>query len=284
MSEVTTPRGAELPALANLLHAPGSFAKGAVNLMLSPLGIEVVRKHKHDWSDTRNFIPFKETIDAAQQRGMSVGDYIDTVVNNIPGTTQATIDRFHALGVFEQTINTALEIGPGSGRYLEKIIAACRPSRYEIYETSAPWAAYLVQEYCVVWQPTDGGSLAATRDASCDLVQAYKVFSSIPFLPSIRYWAEMLRVTKPGGCIVFDIMTENCLDADAMKRWIGSGIDNGAYPASVPRSIATSYFENGNCTLLGSFLVPIGEGHTETLVFRKKGDDRRTAQNAAESP
>lgn len=246
-----------------------SLAKGAVNWVIGPLGMEVVRKDHHDWSDTRNFIPIEDTLAGARRAGLSVGDYIDTVLNNIPGSTQFTVDEMKKLGVFAAPVETVLEIGPGSGRYLEKTIAACSPGRYEIYETSSPWAAFLEREYDVIQQPTDGRGLTATPEDSCDLVHAHKVFSSIPFMPSVRYWGEMVRVARSGAHIVFDIMTEACLDVGTVTKWAASGIDNGAYPAAMPRAAAMDFFAAKNCDLTGSFLVPMGEGRTETFVFRK---------------
>ena len=246
-----------------------SSVKRATNFIIQPLGLEIVRKDRHDWSDTRNFIPFAETLEASRQTGMTIGDYIDTVIAGTPGATENTIRNLQSIGVFSHTIETAVEIGPGSGRYLEKVVAVCAPKRYEIYETSAPWASYLAREYKVIVQPTDGRSLAATRNGSCNLVQAYKVFSSIPFLTSLRYWAEMLRVASPGGYIIFDVLTETCLGGDTINQWIESDIDNGSFPASIPRATAIEYFSRGGCDFLESFLVPIGKGYTETFVFRK---------------
>jgi hypothetical protein len=247
-----------------------ALAKEAVNWVIGPLGMEVVRKADHDWSDTRNFIPIEETLAGARRAGLSVGDYIDSVLNNIPGATQFTIDEMRRLGVFADPVQTVLEIGPGSGRYLEKTIAAASPSRYEIYETSLPWASFLVREYHVVQQPTDGVGLAASANGSCDLVHAHKVFSSIPFMPSIKYWGEMVRVARRGAYIVFDIMTEACLDAETLRKWAASGIDNGAYPAAMPRNAALDFFAASRCDLVGGFQVPMGEGRTETFVFRKR--------------
>lgn len=246
-----------------------SLAKDAVNWVIGPLGVQVVRKGQHDWNDTRNFIPIEETLAAAKSRGMSIGDYIDGVLNNIPGATKFTMDELGRLGVFAKPIDCVLEIGPGSGRYLEKTIAACTPKRVEIYETSLPWASFLASQYHVTLQQTDGHSLAPTSDHSCDIVQAFKVFSSIPFMPTIKYWAEMLRVARSGAFIIFDIMTDACLSPETVWRWTASGVDNGAYPAAMPRSTAVDFFASAGCTLVGSFLVPMGVGQTETLVFQK---------------
>ncbi|MBI1361460.1 MAG: methyltransferase domain-containing protein [Alphaproteobacteria bacterium] len=248
--------------------SPAKRVQAAINKVVGPLGIRVVR-NRHDWSDTQNFIPLKGTLAAAQKASLSVGDYIDTVMNNIPGATRFMIDSLHKLGVFDDAVASALEIGPGSGRYLEKIVEACRPARYEIYETAKPWANYLVSRHNVILQPTDGSSLAPTADASCDLVMAFKVFSSIPFMPTIRYWLEMQRVTRPGGRIVFDVMTEDCLPPGAIATWAASGINNGAYPAVMPRRPMLALFDTAGFALVGSFRAPMGVGQTETFVFRK---------------
>jgi SAM-dependent methyltransferase len=238
---------------------------------MAPIGLKVTR---HDWSDTGNFIPLEETLAAAARAGLSVGDYIDGVMNNIPGATAATIEGMARLRVFLEPIETVVEIGPGSGRYLEKTVAACSPQRYEIYETSDAWAAYLAKTFDVIRRPTDGKTLRATPDASADLVHAHKVFSTIPFLRTCAYWTEMARVARPGGYVVFDIMSEGCLDEDfldlaTLQRWFDSGIENGSYPTVMPRGLAVDYFESRRFKLVGSFFVAMGPGKTEVLVFRK---------------
>jgi hypothetical protein len=67
-------------------------------------------------------------------------------------------------------------------------------------------------------QPTDGMRMASTAGASVDLARAHKVFSTIPFIATCLYWIELLRVTKPGGFIVFDCMTEGCVTSE-LRRW-----------------------------------------------------------------
>ena len=111
-----------------------------------------------------------------------------------------------------------VEIGPGSGRYLEKTVEACAPSHYEVYETAGPWASYVVSKYNVVLQPTDGRTLRPTPDGSTDLVHAHKVFPSIPFVATCSYWTEMARVARSGAHVVFDIKTEASLDSDIFEK------------------------------------------------------------------
>lgn len=243
------------------------FAKKALNGALAPFDIKIVGTH--DWSNTRDFIPFEKTIDAAKRSGLSVGDYIDAVMNATPGATQSAVEEMSRLGVFAGRIESVVEIGPGSGRLLEKTLAACSPARCEIYETAGPWATYLVSRYDVMLRPTDGKTLSATPDESVDLVQAYKVFCSIPFVETCSYWSEMARVTRSGGFAVFDVMTEQCLDSETFQGWLSEETGNGAYPAIMPRSLAVGYFEGRGFELLGSFFVPMRPGRTETFVFRR---------------
>jgi hypothetical protein len=230
--------------------------------------VKQLLKKTHDWSDVRNFIPFEKTIKAARAAGLSVGDYTDGVMNRTPGMTQRTIDQIAELGVFGD-VNAALEIGPGTGRYLEKVLKRCTPKRYEIYETAREWEAYVVRQFGVTACPSDGRTLSSTPSGSIDLAQAYKVFSTIPFIASVHYFSELVRIVRPGGYCVFDVMTEKCLDLETLDRWVASKIDNGSWPAAMPRSAVVNYFESRDFALVGSFIDPMPPGKTETLVFRR---------------
>ena len=263
LSQTPNKRGAK----RDTQRSPRSLAKRALNWAAAPLGVKIVSTH--DWSNTRNFIPFEITIKAAQGAGLSIGDYIDSVINNIPGATQATIDGMSRLGVFSGQIAKVVEIGPGSGRYLEKTIEACSPSLYEIYETAGPWASYIVSKFNVALQPTDGKTLRSTPEGSADLVHAHKVFNSIPFVETYSYWTEMARVARSGAHVVFDIMTEDCLDSSTLEKWVAEETGNGVYPAIMPRSLAIECFESRGFALVGTYIVPLGPGRSETFVFRK---------------
>ena len=250
--------------------------KFAATRVLSPIGLRISRIQRdaeHDPNDFATFIPFQRTLAAARAANLSVGDYVDTVMNKVPGSSQKTIDLMASVGVFSEALGTIVEIGPGTGRYLEKTMKAGRPSRYEIYETAGPWASYLVAKYKTVLQQTDGYCLSGTPEGSADLVQAHKVFSGAPFMSTICYWREMVRVIRPGGWAVFDIVTESCLSAGTVRNWVDSGIRNGSYPAAVPRRVAEDFFASSGFTLAGSFVVPMNPGTTELLVFKRSSAD-----------
>ncbi|MYS09986.1 hypothetical protein GTW71_26940, partial [Streptomyces sp. SID6041] len=135
--------------------------KSGLKRLLGRTGFDIVRSI-NDRGGVDDFLPFEPTMRAARSAGMSVGDYLDEVMNGTPGATQSTIDELRGLGIFAAGPKTVLEIGPGSGRYLEKTLKECTPDRYEIYETAKPWADYLVETFRVVAQPTAEGDLGAT--------------------------------------------------------------------------------------------------------------------------
>ncbi|MFD3515782.1 methyltransferase domain-containing protein [Streptomyces sp. NPDC058657] len=247
-----------------------SVVKTGVKRLLGRTGFDIVRS-TNNRAGVDDFLPFEATMRAARAAGLSVGDHIDEVMNGTPGATQSTIDKLSALGVYAGRPRTVLEIGPGSGRYLEKTLKECAPERYEIYETAAPWAGYLVDTYGVVARPTAGASLAPTPDASIDLVQAHKVFNTVTFLCACRYFLEMARVVRPGGRIVFDVMTENCLAPEAVRAWATQGgPGHGSYPAAMPRRTVEDLFETLGCSLEAGFTAPMGVASTEVLVFAKE--------------
>jgi hypothetical protein len=248
------------------------FFKGlssGVNRILAPIGVKIAHAG-HDWADVSSFIPFGETMASAKGSGLPLGDYIDTR-QGITGATQATVKHMKELGVFEGSIQAILEIGPGTGRYLDYTLRECWPERYEIYETASEWADFVSRKYpVVVRQPTDGASLQATATASIDLVQAHKVLSATTFLVTANYWCEMVRVVREGGYIVFDVVTERCLTPAIVEAWAHRGIPSrSTYPSLVPFAAVIDFFCSQSFKHVGSFLSPMPPGHTEVFVFRK---------------
>jgi hypothetical protein len=81
--------------------------------------------------------------------------------------------------------------------------------------------------------------------------------------------AEMARAIRPGGWAVFDIVTERCLEGDALTVWAKSGIRNGAYPAVVPCEIATRFFARHDFELKASHIMPMPPGTTELMLFQR---------------
>ena len=243
-----------------------SSVRSAVNSVLQIGGLEV-RSLNTPYTDYRDYIPLNETIDGATRSGLSVAEYID-VQHNVPGATRRTIEQMAEHGVFDGHLSVICEIGPGSGRYLAQTLARCKPTRYEVYETSAEWRDWLTAQYDIVVQPCDGRSLAATPSASVDLVQAHKVLPGQPSLVTCRYFEEMARIVRVGGRVVFDIVTENCFSDDDLTQWYEAGGGYQHYPCLVPRQFTIDFFARRGFVFTGSFLVPMLPGRTDCMTFR----------------
>jgi hypothetical protein len=238
-----------------------------VNSILSAFNLKLVTT-KH-FTDSRDYIPFQETFNAAAAAGLSMGDYIDLKYNK-PGDTQKTIDLMSKLGVFDSKIDRVCEIGPGSGRYLAKILQVCNPSYVEIYETANDWEKYLVATYKIIAQPTDEKTLQHTPSNSIDLVQAHKVMPSLPSLVMCSYFLEMMRIVKKGGKIIFDVVTEACMDDSTLNEWLETGSGYQHYPCIMPKQYVVDLFTASSFSFDGSFIVPMNPGKTECMVFTKR--------------
>jgi hypothetical protein len=62
-----------------------------------------------------------------------LGAYLDKRFAK-PGATPDTVRAMVKLGDLRDKCGTVCEIGPGSGRFAEEVIAALHPDRYEIDE------------------------------------------------------------------------------------------------------------------------------------------------------
>jgi len=220
------------------------------------------------FEDYRSFIPFRETIAAAREAGLPVGDYIEARYDT-PEAAGGTLRQMAKLGVFERPVDRICEIGPGSGRYLRETLKHCTPSHYEVYETARQWAEWLSSEYHVLLRHADGRSLAATPSESIDLVQAHKVLPGQPFLVTCRYIAEMARIARVGGKVAFDLVTEDCMDPDTLESWLKSESGYQHYPNMIPKAYALDLCRKHGLQCDGQFLESMKPGVTQCFVFSK---------------
>jgi hypothetical protein len=141
------------------------------------------------------YISARKTVSAAKREGLSVCDYIEKLWNQ-QGDTQRVIDTLASYGIFNLENPNILEIGTGTGRYLEKVITKCKPAKYESYEPNRGWAEWLQSTYPIVAQKSDGISLRQTATNSVDFLHAHGVFVYLPFLIVYRYFKEIFRVVN----------------------------------------------------------------------------------------
>jgi len=236
-----------------------------LNDALRPLHVRLVPDGSRDPA-IRGFISARETIAAAENAGLSVGAYIDRTFAE-PGTTPNTVKAMLELADLHDKCKTVCEIGAGTGRYSEEVIAALHPDSYEIYETAKDWLPHLRKLPNAVIRDCDGRTLSQTPSASVDLVHAQKTFVYLEFYVTVGYLDEMARVVRPGGAIAFDLVTEDCLDDKILEVWT----QQGSIYRPVSRSWTIDYLQRRGLTLSGSYFAPLPPppGTTELLVFRR---------------
>jgi len=233
--------------------------------MLRPLNVQVISGTSTNPA-VKSFIPARKTIAAARAAGLSVSAYIDQTYVE-PGVTPALVKAMLELAGMHGDCDTVCEIGAGSGRYAEQVIAALHPQAYEIYETARDWLPLLRQLPGAVVRECDGRTLSQTPDASVDLVHAQKVFVYLPFYAAVGYIAEMARVVRPGGTVAFDAVTDECLDDRTVLAWN----DEGTMFQPFPKAWALRFLQDRGLALLGSHFTTLPPGTSELLVFQREG-------------
>jgi hypothetical protein len=235
------------------------IVKVKLDAILEKRGYEITKKSGFSLS----YIDAHETISAAKREGLSLSEYLEKIWNQ-QGDSQKVIDQMAAFGAFKRSNLIVVEIGTGTGIYLEKVFHQCKPKKYESYEIDRAWANYLSSKYPIVSHNADGISLRHTPSRSIDLVHAHGVFVYLSFLTAYRYWMEIWRVTKEGSFVVFDIISEDCLDQITVNKWLNSVHD---YLRFLSKNFVISLFNNQGFSLISTFFTRYGEGRSEYLVF-----------------
>jgi hypothetical protein len=241
------------------------LVKSLANRVLASRGLTIGPINDDEASGNKQYIDATATVAEAQREGLSVCDYVEKLWSQ-QGDTDLVIQKLSNCGIFEGPTPAILEIGPGTGRYLERVLQQCEPSRYECYEIATDWARWLSTMYPVVTLDTDGSSLKQTPDDSIDILHAHGVFVCLPFLIAWAYWKEMWRVVRGGGWVAFDLYTEGCMDEDTVEKWL---ISPHSYPTFFPKTYVVAQFEKHGFTLHHSFYNRHGQGRSEYLIFRR---------------
>jgi phospholipid N-methyltransferase len=236
-----------------------------INNVLRPLHVQLVSGSSPDPA-IKDFLPARKIMAAAQKAGLPLGAYMDKTFAK-PEATPETVRAMLKLACLHDTCETVCEIGPGTGRFAEEIIAALHPAHYEIYETAKDWLPRLSQLPNVVMRKCDGRTLSQTADGSVDLVHSHKLFVYMEFFATAGYLEEMARVVRPGGAVAFDMVTEECLDDETVREWVRVA----SFYRPIPRAWAVQFMQRRGLTLCGSHFSPLPPGTAELLVFRRDG-------------
>jgi ubiquinone/menaquinone biosynthesis C-methylase UbiE len=215
----------------------------------------------------QSYMSAEETITSAEREGLSVCDYVEKLWDQ-QGCTQMVIDQMSSCGAFAATNLHVLEIGTGTGRYIEKVLQKCNPTKYESYETLPDWVDWIKSKYpTVISHKADGETLWQTPDKSVNLIHSHGVFVYIPFIVAYGYFKEIWRVTADNAIVVFDVYSEDCLDEEMVDKWLRS---NYRFPCFLSKSYVVSNFSKHGFRLLKTFKNKHAEAQSEYLVFIKE--------------
>ena len=237
-------------------------AKNLVKSSLDFVGLEIRRSEQ-----AARYLDPARIRREAERSGTAVPEYVERVLG-ISGNTDRVFAFLDALGVLNHEIESFLEIGPGTGRYCERVFRRFSPKTYQIYELSPGWTEYLVDRFGVTAMPADGGSLSSTASESIEFVHAHGVLVYTPFLVTCAYLKEMARVVRQGGCLVFDILSNDTLCPDLIEKWLKSP---HRYPALFPKECVFNFLHGFD--LIEARIIPYDFAVSEYLVLRKRTMD-----------
>jgi hypothetical protein len=212
-----------------------------------------------------NYISCKETVDAAIAENLSVCDYLEKKWNQVGETQKVIYELIDSVDI--KNITSSCEIGPGTGRYIEKIFSAAPLIKhYSIYETAPDWAFWLSQKYNCIKRDANGIDLNQEGDSSIDLCHAHGVFVYLSIFNSLRYIKEMIRVCRIGGIIFFDYY-----NSETLNKINGNTIleQNISYPVIIPDSVIESFIKDNNCEIIKTFKNKHGVSFSIYIVAKK---------------
>jgi ubiquinone/menaquinone biosynthesis C-methylase UbiE len=217
------------------------------------------------------YISAKDVLAKAKEKNLTLNQYLEELwgLDTHAGGVIHNLELEKYLG---NRLLNVVEIGAGTGVYTDKLIETLgrrNIALYHVYETATDWARYVGENYPVQLQNSNGYQLTSTKSDSIDLVHAHGVFVYTSFITSMSYLKEMIRVTKTGGIVAFDVFDQSSYTNEIIDKWINSG---HTYPNIVPEeSIVDLFFENG-FKLLKTFHSPFEPGRSKYFVFIKENE------------
>lgn len=188
-----------------------------VNRLLYPFGYKMT---------TVGYLNARDLVRLAGGRGEKLTAYKEREYAELDPRCKGRLDRI--TGRIESHVQGMaglryLEVGTGTGRYMEKFLKNPSCNAYEVYEVDWQWRDYLSKTYSadrrVIIKECDGRTLSPTSSASCDVVTANGVLVYQKHCINLSYMDEMYRVCKKGGIIAFDVLLSSKISLDDLREF-----------------------------------------------------------------
>jgi SAM-dependent methyltransferase len=220
-----------------------------------------------------DYINCKDTVRAAAKAGLSINDYLERgeLSPRKRGRRDRIIAEMDKRGLLDVEGGNILEIGAGTGRFLEKTIAR-RPRSYEIYEIDKGWSRHIESAYgCfkdvnLLVREADGVSLKDTPTSSLDYVYAHGVFVYTPIIVTAGYLREMARVCNMGAKVVFDAYYDADWSFRTIRAWAHAG---HLFPVVLPRNLLEAIFADLGFDIIAEFTEIHGASCSRYIALKK---------------
>ncbi|MBC7615285.1 MAG: class I SAM-dependent methyltransferase [Pedobacter sp.] len=216
------------------------------------------------------FCPYT-VVPLAKEKNMSLCEYLETYNEGGVGKRRDYIVE-KLFSILPKSISSILEIGTGTGMYLEKLYPHYTPKKYEVYETALSWVQYLKEEYKdlkqIQYHSADGKTLWQTKTESIDLVTSHGVFVYLPLISSVQYLDEMYRACTKSGYIVFDCFTDENFSLPTVNDWLKEEHEY-RFPVLIPVKIINAYALKNNLELVSKFEVNYHASFSTYYILKK---------------
>jgi SAM-dependent methyltransferase len=244
-------------------YGNGRFSIALLNRSLNIFGYKAVPKGLF-------YISARDVVKKARKTNLGVCEYLEE--NNLWGVGKRRDLIINALQQYlPPKLTSVLEIGAGTGMYLERIVELYSPTNYEVYETSLDWVGYLKQTYSgggLRCHNADGSSLRGTTSASVDAVFCHGVFVYLPLIVTFGYWEEIVRVAKPDGWIIFDCYLTQNFGFDIVKQWQRDPY-HPVWPVAISEDLIMEFLAKYGLICMGRFDTHITPPSPPTLYCAK---------------
>lgn len=244
----------------------GSIALRKFDRLLLKYGYTVARTGP-------GYIDAKTVLRESRQANCSICEYLEAKESDQRkrGRRDRIIKEMVKVGCLSKALHV-IEIGAGTGMYLERVIEHANPRIYEVYETNPDWRRFLrkyIRQYPTngLVHDADGHSLDQSTDGSADLIHAHGVFVYLSTINTVEYLTEMARACRPGGYIVFDCYLDRSFDYNTLRRWISS---DWRFPVVTPEHLLQEFYDHIGLELVHRFTEVHGASRVDYEVLMKR--------------